>query len=72
MVVIRTQSFGGFHLRMGARLSLFLVFPAGKEGLLPMQLYVFLWERHLAAMIVAGSHSHKGDTSLPIERRSAP
>jgi hypothetical protein len=33
---------------------------------------VFLWERHLAAMIVAGSHSHKGDTSLPIERRSAP
>jgi hypothetical protein len=26
----------------------------------------FLWERHLAAMIVAGSHSHKGDTSLPI------
>jgi hypothetical protein len=23
-------------------------------------------------MIVAGSHSHKGDTSLPIERRSAP
>jgi hypothetical protein len=23
-------------------------------------LYVFLWERHLAAMIVAGSHSHKG------------
>jgi hypothetical protein len=24
------------------------------------------WERHLAAMIVAGSHSHKGDTSLPL------
>jgi hypothetical protein len=37
-----------------------------------MKLYVFLWERHLAAMIVAGSHSHNGDTSLPIERRSAP
>jgi len=31
-----------------------------------------LWERHLAAMIVAGSHSHKGDTSLPTGRRSAP
>jgi hypothetical protein len=44
-----------------------------------MKWYVFLWERHLAAMIVAGSHSaevalatkagshsHKGDTSLPI------
>jgi hypothetical protein len=30
-----------------------------------MKLYVVLWERHLAAMIVAGSHSHKGDTSLP-------
>jgi hypothetical protein len=29
-------------------------------------LYVFLWERHLAVMIMAGSHSHKGDTSLPI------
>jgi hypothetical protein len=26
------------------------------------------WERHLAAMIVAGSHSHKGDTSLPLGR----
>ena len=25
-----------------------------------MKWYVFLWERHLAAMIVAGSHSHKG------------
>ena len=37
-----------------------------------MQLYVFLWERHLAAMIVAGSHSHKGDTSLPIGWRNAP
>jgi hypothetical protein len=50
-----------------------------------MKGYVFLWERHLAAMIVAGaytaegalatkagSHSHKGDTSLPIEWRSAP
>jgi hypothetical protein len=24
MVVIRTQSFGGFHLRMGARLSFVL------------------------------------------------
>jgi hypothetical protein len=32
----------------------------------------FLWERHLAAMIVAGSHSHKGDASLPAERRCAP
>ena len=30
-----------------------------------MKWFVFLWERHLAAMIVAGSHSHKGDTSLP-------
>jgi len=39
---------------------------------LPMKLNFFLWERHLAAMIVAGSHSHKGDTSLPIGRRSAP
>ena len=43
-----------------------------------MKLYVFLWERHLAAMgyrgwshsaevasaTKAGSHSHKGDTSL--------
>jgi hypothetical protein len=57
---------------MGARLSFFLVFPAGKEVLLPMKLYVFLWEPHLAAMIVAGSHSHKGDTSLSIEQRSAP
>jgi hypothetical protein len=37
-----------------------------------MKLYVFLWERHLAAMIVAGSHSHKGNTPLPIERRNAP
>ena len=37
-----------------------------------MKLYVFLWERHLAAMIVAGSHSHKGDTSLPAGRRTAP
>jgi hypothetical protein len=49
-----------------------------------MKGHVFLWERHLAAMIVAGacsaevalaakagSHSHKGDTSLPIEWRSA-
>jgi len=26
------------------------------------------WERHLAAMIVAGSHSHKGATSLPTGR----
>jgi hypothetical protein len=33
---------------------------------------VFLWERHLAAMIVAGSHSHKGDTSLPAGWRNAP
>jgi hypothetical protein len=31
-----------------------------------------LWERHLAAMIVAGSRSHKGDTSLPTEWRGAP
>jgi hypothetical protein len=33
-----------------------------------MKLHVFLWERHLAAMIVAGSHSHKGDASLPTAR----
>jgi hypothetical protein len=33
---------------------------------------ILLWERHLAAMIVAGSHSHKGDTSLPTGWRSAP
>jgi hypothetical protein len=39
---------------------------------LPMKLYFFLWERHLAAMIVAGSHSHKGHTSLPTGWRSAP
>jgi hypothetical protein len=26
------------------------------------------WERHLAAMIVSGSHSHKGTTSLPTGR----
>jgi hypothetical protein len=32
----------------------------------PMKWYVFLWERHLAAMIATGSHSHKGGTSLPI------
>jgi hypothetical protein len=32
----------------------------------------FLWERHLAAMIMAESYSHKGDTSLPIGWRSAP
>jgi hypothetical protein len=32
----------------------------------------FSWERHLAAMIVAGSHSHKGDTSLPTGWRGAP
>jgi hypothetical protein len=25
----------------------------------------FLWERHPAAMIVAGSHSYKNSTSLP-------
>jgi hypothetical protein len=31
-----------------------------------------LWERHLAAMIVAGSHSHRGDTSLPTGWRGAP
>jgi hypothetical protein len=31
-----------------------------------------LWERHLAAMIVAGSHSHKSDTSLPTGGRGAP
>jgi hypothetical protein len=37
-----------------------------------MKLYVFLWERHLAAMIVAGSHSHKGDTSLPTGWHRAP
>jgi len=39
---------------------------------LPMKLDVFLWVRHLAAMIVAGSHSHKGDTSLPAGWRNAP
>jgi hypothetical protein len=39
---------------------------------LQRKLYVFLWERHLAAMIVAGSHSHKGDTSLPIGWRRTP
>jgi hypothetical protein len=39
---------------------------------LPMKFYVFGWERHLAAMIVAGSHSHKGDTSLPVGWRNAP
>ena len=37
-----------------------------------MKWFVFLWERHLAAMIVDGNHSHKGDTSLPIGWRSAP
>jgi hypothetical protein len=38
-----------------------------------MKLNLFLlWERHLAAMIVAGSHSHKGETSLPTGWRSAP
>jgi hypothetical protein len=36
-----------------------------------MKLKFFLWERHLAATIVAGSHSHKDDTSLPIGRRNA-
>ena len=39
-----------------------LEFGASNEGGL-------MWERHLAAMIVAGSHSHKGDTSLSIGRR---
>ena len=34
--------------------------------------HFLLWERHLAAMIVAGSHSHKDDTSLPAGWRSAP
>jgi hypothetical protein len=37
-----------------------------------MKLITFPWERHPAAKIVAGSHSHKGDTSLSIEWRSAP
>jgi hypothetical protein len=52
-----------------------------------MKLYVFLWESaaadrdgfvagaysaEVALATKAGSHSHKGDTSLPIERRSAP
>jgi len=41
-----------------------LEFGASNEGGL-----FLLWERQLAAMIVAGSHSHKGDTSLPIGRR---
>jgi hypothetical protein len=36
-----------------------------------MRYIFFLWERHLAAKIVAGSHSHKGKTSLPIGRRGA-
>jgi hypothetical protein len=40
---------------------------------LPMKsAFSVLWERHLAAMIVAGSHSHKNGTSLPIGRRRAP
>jgi hypothetical protein len=40
---------------------------------LPMKLnLILLWEQHLAAMIVAGSHSHKGDTSLPTGWHSAP
>jgi hypothetical protein len=30
----------------------------------PRKLISFLWERHLAAIIVAGSHSHKADTTL--------
>jgi hypothetical protein len=33
-------------------------------------IFFFTWERHFAAMIVAGSHSHKSDTSLTI--RMAP
>jgi len=37
-----------------------------------MRLIVFPWERHPAAKIVAGSHSHKGDASSPIEWRRAP
>jgi len=38
---------------------------------LPMKSpFSVLWERHLAAMIVAGSHSHKNGTSLP--SRMAP
>jgi hypothetical protein len=37
-----------------------------------MKFIFSLWERHLAAMIVAGSHSHKGDASSPIEWRRAP
>jgi hypothetical protein len=42
-------------------------------GLL-VKLYLFLWESAAADrdVIVAGSHSHKGKTSLPIGRRSAP
>jgi hypothetical protein len=34
----------------------------------------FLWESRLGgtAIIVAGSHSHKGDTPLPIGWRGAP
>jgi len=40
---------------------------------LQMKLFVFLWESAAADRdgIVAGSHSHKGDTSLPIGRRRA-
>jgi hypothetical protein len=30
------------------------------------------WERHLAAIIVAGSHSHKNSTSLAIGWRCTP
>jgi hypothetical protein len=39
-----------------------------------MKLYGFLWESAAADRdgIVAGSHSHKGDTSFPIGRRSVP
>jgi hypothetical protein len=39
-----------------------------------MKLFVFLWESAAADRdgIVAGSHSHKGDTSLPTRRRRAP
>jgi hypothetical protein len=41
---------------------------------LPLKLHVFLWESAAADRdgIVAGSHSHKGDTSLSIGWRYAP
>jgi hypothetical protein len=37
--------------------------PCLAQNLLSSNL-IFFWERHLAAMIVAGSHSHKKQTFL--------